>query len=343
MGSNIPSLKVMIISNAISGGGAEISMRRLLDSLTNLGVDVNMCAINKDERNDFPELGITVIGRNWGAGLRETIENLIAFRRHLTSQNPDLLLVNCEIPELYVALAAPWNVQIVTVEHTSRPWNGRRSLGYFVRTILYFRQTQWVTVSKNQPKIWPYALKSIFIPNTHSQDQLKRESPKTELVFVGRMNRGKHPEIAAEAAASTSSSIDFFGDGSEIGNLREKYQSSNFHFRGFVENPWSYISPESILIVPSEFEGDGMNVVEGVSNENPILLADNNDLRRFNFPEVNYFRDIGELVNKINEAKAKGTSVFRLDLQTKTKLLAERSPRVVAEKWIEIFHALAQK
>jgi glycosyltransferase involved in cell wall biosynthesis len=329
--------RVMIVSNSVSGGGAEISMRRLFASLRALGVDVNLCAINEDKSSDFLELGVSVIGRKWGDGLRGTLENLVKFRRHVTSHSPEILLVNCEIPELYAALTAPWGVRIVTVEHTSRPWNGRRSLGYVVRTILYIRRTQWVTVSRNQSKIWPHSLNPIFIPNSHSQDQLKNESSKPELVFVGRMNVGKHPEIAAKAAVLTSSSIDFFGDGPEINNLREKFQNPDIHFRGFVENPWSYISPESILIVSSEFEGDGMNVVEGVSNENPILLADNNDLRRFNFPEANYFSDIGELVNKINEAKAKGTSAFRLDLQTKTKLLADRNPRIVAEKWIEIF------
>lgn len=339
----MPSSKVMIVSNAISGGGAEISMRRLLDSLTTLGIDVTLCAINQDERNDRSTLGITVIGRMWGAGWRETIENLIKFRRHLTLQNPDLLLVNCEIPELYAAFVAPWDVQIMAVEHTSRPWNGRRSLGYVVRTILHLRRTEWITVSRNQTEIWPHSFRPIFIPNSHSQDEIQRESSKTELVFVGRMNRGKHPEIAVEAAVATSSSIELFGDGPEITNLREKYQSLEIHFRGFVESPWSYISEDSILIVPSEFEGDGMNIVEGVSNNNPILLADNSDLRRFNFPEANYFSDLGELVSKINEAKVQGVIPFRLGLQAKTKLLEERNPRVIAEKWIEVFYKYGKK
>jgi glycosyltransferase involved in cell wall biosynthesis len=335
--------RVIIVSNSISGGGAEISMTRLFDVLTTQGLDVTICAINHDQIIDIAREGISVIGRNWGSGLKETMNSFIKFRRHLMLHEPHILVVNCELPELYVALSAPWKISILVVEHTSRPWIGRRTLGFLVRSILLARQADWITVSRNQSEIWPYSSKPVFIPNSHIQDEKKEELVKPDLVFVGRLNHGKHPEIAAEAASVTLSSIVFFGDGPKLNDLEAKYKSPTTIFRGFVERPWSYISQDSIVVVPSEFEGDGMNIVEAVSNGNPILLADNADLRRFDLPDLNYFSGIEELISKIDDAKTFSRDRYRVGDNIRSRILAEREPLTVASKWISVFEDMSNR
>jgi glycosyltransferase involved in cell wall biosynthesis len=245
--------KIMIVTNSVSGGGAEISMMRLFKTLLSLGVNVSVCAINEDKSTTKIQAGVTVIGRQWGTGLTKTFRSLLLFRQHLRADHPDVLIVNCELPEMYVSLTAPKKSQIFVVEHTSRPWCGRRPLGYFVRKILYFRRCIWVTVSKDQSRIWPNDNRAIHIPNTHHKTDFIQNFHSAELVFIGRLNREKHPEIAAEVALMTSSTLDIFGDGPELTSLKQTYSSKQIHFHGFVENAWEHVSQNSILIVASEF------------------------------------------------------------------------------------------
>ena len=335
---SVSKKKVMIVSNSVSGGGAEISMMRLFKTLLSLGVSVSVCAINEDKTVTKPQTDVTVIGRQWGMGLTQTFRSLLLFRQHLRVNHPDVLIVNCELPELYVSLIAPLKCEIIIVEHTSRPWYGRRLLGYFVRTLLYLRRSIWVTVSKDQSRIWPKDSRAIHIPNTHHKMDSIQKFHSAELLFIGRLNREKHPEIAAEVALMSSSTIDFFGDGPEITRLKQVYNSKQLHFHGFVENAWEHVSQNSILIVASEFEGDGMNVVEAISNGNPVLLKDNSDLRRFKLPEANYFSSLTELKDKVIEAKTNGVDKFRVSEKIASEILGDREPQKVATSWIKLIN-----
>jgi glycosyltransferase involved in cell wall biosynthesis len=329
--------KVMIISNSITGGGAEISMMRLFHTLTMKKVDVEVCAINEDNLTETSINGVKVLGREWGLGFLGSLKSLLLFRKHLLEVNPDILIVNCELPELYVTLVAPIGKRIITVEHTSRPWNGRRILGRFVRFGLKLRKSSWVTVSRDQKLIWPLSCKPLYIPNSHVQSNHATETNEVDIVFVGRLNVNKHPEVVAEAALRTKSVAAFYGDGPDMLKLKEEYQGSTLHFFGFIDNPWSQISTNSIVVVASEYEGDGMNIVEAVSNNNPILLANNPDLKRFDFPEKNYFSTVDELVNKICNAKKEGADYFRIPSLIRSQLLEERDPIRIAGIWVNVF------
>lgn len=334
--------KIMIVSNSISGGGAEISMMRLFESLRLLNLNVKVCALNQDLVSDVSSIDVAIMGRNWGSGIFGTVRNLFKFRSHLRTENPDILLVNCELPELYVSLFAPNKLDIFVVEHTSRPWRGRRILGLFVRTILLARRAKWITVSRDEFPIWPFSMKPIFVPNTHIQAESFDKAGSADLVYVGRLNKGKHPEIIALAAQQTQSTAEFFGDGPEMKTLREKFNSEKIKFHGFVNQPWSKISPSSIVVVASEFEGDGMIIVEAVANRNPILLAENSDLRRFNFPDANYFKSLVELCEKIDDAKKFGSKQFCVSNSMRSRILEEREPARVASQWLSIFNGGSQ-
>jgi glycosyltransferase involved in cell wall biosynthesis len=103
-----------------------------------------------------------------------------------------------------------------------------------------------------------------------------------------------------------------------------------------------HISSRSIVIVPSEFEGDGMTVIESLSNGNPILLANNPDLRRFDLPDKNYFENLEDLIGKIKEAQRLGVERFRIDTIQKESILRERDPIIVGQKWISLFNKMGK-
>jgi glycosyltransferase involved in cell wall biosynthesis len=331
--------RILIVTNSISGGGAEISMLRLFRTLKTFGVDVNLCVINEQISESIAKEGVTSMGRQWSSGATSTIRALIRFRRYLELNRPQIIVINCELPELFAAIATPRKMRLIAVEHTSKPWYRRRFLGFMVRYWLKARDCSWVTVSRECLPVWPSNLSPRFIPNTHlpADAKVKNLSP-SDLVFVGRLNYEKHPEIAAEAAVISECTLKIFGDGPDYEKIKKSSPPSLVKLLGFIENPWSQISSESILIVPSEFEGDGMIVVEAISNNNPVLLADNSDLRRFSFPERNYFVDTSDLVSKILAAKKLGIGELRINQNQRDLILRERNALTVARQWIDLFN-----
>ncbi len=331
--------RILIVTNSISGGGAEISMLRLFRTLKTFGVDVNLCVINEQISEGIAKEGVTSMGRQWSSGAASTIRALIRFRRYLAFNRPQIVVINCELPELFAVIATPRKLRLIAVEHTSKPWYKRRFLGFMVRYWLKARKCSWVTVSSDCSPVWPCNPPLRFIPNTHVPEDAKAEDFfLSDLVFVGRLNYEKHPEIAANAAVISECTLQIFGDGPDYQKIKNSFPPSIVKLMGYIENPWAQISSEAILIVPSEFEGDGMIVVEAISNNNPILLADNSDLRRFNFPDNNYFVDTSDLVSKIKSAKNSGAGELRINQNQRDLILRERNASTVARQWIDMFN-----
>jgi glycosyltransferase involved in cell wall biosynthesis len=86
--------------------------------------------------------------------------------------------------------------------------------------------------------------------------------------------------------------------------------------------------------VPSEYEGDGLVVVEAILAGAPILLRDNEDLRRFELPDSHYFRSQKELEEKIRYIRSHGLSKFYASSEIKEKLVQSRSAKEIKVKWI---------
>ena len=78
-----------------------------------------------------------------------------------------------------------------------------------------------------------------------------------------------------------------------------------------------------------------MTIVEGILNNNQILLADNPDLRRFKLPERNYFGNLKELSSKINEIKFQGSQDFRPPHYLIANLRNERDISYITNRWLE--------
>jgi len=87
--------------------------------------------------------------------------------------------------------------------------------------------------------------------------------------------------------------------------------------------------------VGSEYEGDGIVVVEAILAGIPLLLRDISDLRRFELSENSYFEDQTDLELKISQAVF-NPELFRADQKIREKLLKERSLKAVFLQWEEL-------
>jgi len=327
-------MKVLILSNSVSGGGAERSMRILNKELNREGFNSTLLCLNNSGR-DIALDNETILSRKWKSGLLGTFRNFKEFISFYRTNNPDAIIVNCELPELYAAMIPIRVKRIICVEHTSKPWAGRRPLGGIIRSLLFLRKASWVTVNNKESRIWPLGSHSIHISNPVDPPQL---SVSTDLeppfVFVGRLREEKGIRMVLSAVANTRYSINIFGSGTLEEELMANFNGIA-NFNGFVENPWQYISADQTIIVGSEYEGDGIVIAEAILAGISLLLRDIPDLRRFGLSEISYFKDQTDLEKKIKQAVL-NPGLFRADQNTREKLLKERSLKAVFLQWKEL-------
>jgi len=327
---------VVIISNSVGGGGAENAMREVFYALS-VEFQCYLIALNRDETAFNAKDNIIVLNRKWGGGILNTFSTLIALNRSLKEMNPAILIVNCELAELLVAFSRPIHARIICVEHTTKPWTGRKLLGFCARKVLYFKRAEWVTVSSNTAFVWQGAKNAKHIPNAVPVPKLGNPIRKMNSIYIGRLNVGKRPDWALSASSKAEVNLQIFGAGPLLDGLLDMKLklNANATFHGYVEDCWKLISKNDVLLMPSSFEGDGLVIVEAILAGMRILLADNLDLRRFELPEECYCSDEEEMTKKLIEIKRGEESKFRASDDTRNRLMKSRSPEFVSDKWIK--------
>jgi glycosyltransferase involved in cell wall biosynthesis len=335
---------ILIIANSTHGGGAENTMMQLHLEFMAQGLNSTYIALNSmDDRLDACGADIVHIGRMWSDGFAKTLKSFSVATKVISRVEHDVVIVNCELPELFAAFINFGTSKLIVVEHTSKPWDGRRLLGILVRMVLRLHGAHWVTVNSQKSKIWPFGDLATHIPNPIlpiSKGELISNAGSA--VFVGRLRREKCPDLALQACIESSTEISIIGDGNFIEELTSRYGNSKLvTFHGYIDNPWSQISSESLVIVPSEYEGDGMVVSEAIQNGNPVILRDIPDLRRFNLRDLNYFKDGIELTEKLKEFK-ENPSTFNVTKSERDRILVPREMNIVRDKWLSLIDDLVE-
>jgi len=337
---NLPA--IAIVSNATTGGGAEKSMLALHQSFLKYGLKSNLIALNQSVNpKKIPHA--TELNRKWKSGVINTWRNYLDFKKSVKNIDPGFLILNCELPELYGAVLSH-KCKRICVEHTTKPWKNQKLLGVFVRSLLRFKKVYWVTVVSTQEKIWHGGSVLSFLPNPYTYELFESQTrdSNTSLVFLGGLKPNKHPEWVIEVGLTLDLPVQIFGDGELRNNLENKYQryTNQIKFFGFLSNPWKMISSNSIVIVPSDYEGDGMVIVEAVLSGHPILLRDNVDLRRFGFEDKHYFNNLEDLI-LIVKFNLKTNFKNLVVSPTKTKnLQLSRSLKKITDNWINLISNL---
>jgi glycosyltransferase involved in cell wall biosynthesis len=330
--------RVMVVTNSLAGGGAERAMNLICNELIKREWQVSLVPINSGITDGVVlKCEVFPLERNWNGTLLNTVGSLWKFNKVVSKWNPEIIILNCDLPELFGSLLLSER-KLVVLEHTSKAWAKRSTLGRIIRKILTLRKSIWAAVS-NHLTIWPNARKpqvilqnSIILPEkkieVSSSNQIKR------LVFIGRLSQEKRPEFALEIARATNLEVIFIGEGVLKNELRDNALKGSIkaNFLGWMDNPWFNVKSGDLLIVPSSLEGDGLTVVEGLAFGAPMLLADIPDLRRFNFPDKQYCATVNDFVLTISKFKNKITELV-LDENSSQAILSTRSINVVGDAW----------
>jgi glycosyltransferase involved in cell wall biosynthesis len=339
--------KIAVLSNSMSAGGAERVANLLVKNLVEKGLDLSLIVVN-DSLNDVIDINSPIfsLNRKTKTNLIRNIQTVSNFRKALKSIKPDILIANCEYPEL-LSCVSKRGIRIIVVEHTTSPWTFLPKLGWLIRAILKLRSVEWVSVAPNI-RIWPFNQIPEHIPNyffTVGTNILVSQQTRIQrLVFIGRLTREKNPEFFIRVCKESGLPGLVVGSGpleSQLRNISDELKIE-LDYAGFTPSPWDHCRDGDILIVPSLWEGDGLVVLEALSLGFPILLADIPDLRRFKLPNLNYFsmahsdpKNCSNLADQISKQINNYQSLIPSS-EYRNSILNERETESITRKWLQL-------
>jgi len=109
-------------------------------------------------------------------------------------------------------------------------------------------------------------------------------------------------------------------------------QHINVEFAGFVSNPWTSLTPNDLVIIPSASEGDGLVVIEALSAGMPILLSDIPEFRHFGLPDKHYCRSVSDFAERLSEFQGR-FNLLRIDPLLAKSILSPRSISNIGDQW----------
>lgn len=339
--------KIVIVTNSISGGGAERSMNIIGSHLNKINYDVSLIAINRSNPDEFaPNCPTYSLDRKTDSGVAGTTRALFDFFKLINKLEPDLVVLNCDLPEFF-GMLLPRRFELLVIEHNPKPFENRFVLGFLIRNILLFKKITWVAVSEHL-RIWPYRKRpQLTLLNPIDFDLISINDKEVDceikrIVFIGRLvNPQKRPEIAIQIASELNLTVDFYGSGpleSTLADIASKMKV-DARFHGYVSEVWSKLNSNDLLIIPSNYEGDGLVLLEAIARDVVFLVSDIPDFRRFDLPDINYCRNLSDYISTINKYRNNVESL-RIPIALRRKLLDNRSIKNVTESWINLLNRI---
>ena len=110
--------RIAIVTNSLSGGGAERAMNILANELHRLNHEVTVFAINNTEPDAITlTCSVVEVRRPWRGSVLDTIKSWMIFQKKIREIRPNIVILNCDLPELYGAIT-PMRAKLIAVEPT---------------------------------------------------------------------------------------------------------------------------------------------------------------------------------------------------------------------------------
>lgn len=291
-------LRVLLMVDDLSIGGAERSVAGLATALTGRGHEVVVaCAADGPLRDDIEAsgVGVRILG---GRHVKWRLSPVLALRllALLKERRFDLVHahVHAAVSAALVAGAAA-SVPVVVTEHGMAAWRGRW-VRWYTRQ-LYQRCAAFIAVSegvrerlRTVDRVRPERV--VTIPNAAIPAPRKTETdaggalealPRPLVGIVARLRPEKGPQVFVEAVANVArrhptASFVLVGDGPLRGPLTDRVRElglqGRVHFLGDRLDGPSLIGELDVLCVPSFDEAAPLVVLEAMAAGVPVVASD---------------------------------------------------------------------
>jgi glycosyltransferase involved in cell wall biosynthesis len=344
-------LRVVFVTNSLSGGGAERSMNLLTNGLRALNsgdIEVYLFPLTSSPE-DLVNVECNLIEPIFleKKSSLQILKGVLDFRKRIGEIAPDLVVLNCNLPEL-LGLFLPFDYPVVVVEHARHPWGNRKLMGFIVRVLLVLKKAHFVLVSDHL-RVWPFKKSNIEVfPNLIIDTNVVTgpvECNKVDrLVFIGRLSALKRPDWFLEICKLTNIDGIVIGDGEMRESLTSCAQefAPEIIFKGYQKDPWEFIREGDLLVVPSLSEGDGLVILEALKLRIPVILSNIVDFKRFNFPPDLLCDNPMDFARRILDVKIENNQIFLAE-ELILDIFQKRTNKEIVQKWLQYIYNLNSK
>lgn len=287
-------IKVLEIIDSLGSGGAESLLKNfVLEAKKNKLFDIEIATLysNAIFKKEIEDAGISI----WDLGLtfKFNLMGVVELTKLLKERKYDIIHVHLFPADVFAAIASlflPRNIKWIFSEHGAH--NRRRTLKIFkiLDNFTYSRYSKIVCVSKQVELVllnWIPSNKgkTKVIPNAVPIPKfLNPCSVKTyDILFVGRLTKQKSVEILLKAINilknkySKNLKIAIVGDGELKENLNnltvELGVNREVKFLGVRKDVKELMVSSKIFVLPSQWEGFGLVIIEAMSNMLPVIAT----------------------------------------------------------------------
>jgi hypothetical protein len=329
---------VALLTNSLSGGGAERAATILANLLADAGVRPVLLPCRSGPA-DLVSSNVEVVAleKRPGSGIRGLAGTLAGVQRAVRSLRPDIVHAHCELPELLAASLPPGSGRFCVTEHARDPWNQHPRVGRGVRRALALRGTTWAVPQPDMP-VWSRPGQPTFHVANPLLGVTGRWTPpggerRLRLVAVGRLAPLKRFDwlIRAVAARAEALELTVVGDGDERQSLEALAAElgAPVTFAGYQSDPWALALQHDLYVTPSATEADPLSLAEALLHEMPVLASDIPGHRGQGLSAAQLFADQQGLAQTLDDVVAGGVARL-LNPSAAASLRAQRVGSAVA-------------
>lgn len=279
-------MKVVHVISGLRGGGAEQVVLDLCKRSKNSGIDTEVVSLSHINDVAWKFGGITLFPEDITYTSKRNLPVFFTAWRamlHLYRRNPQVIHAHMFYGCLAACLVKIFrpHIRIVFTLHNSIEKSLlRKSLLYFSKPL---RNVDVVFTRKNLP--WYIRKDAVEIPNgiDHSLYK-KRVGDPPEIftcLFVGRLEKQKQPLLLVEVAVKLKDRFPFVivvaGEGSlkkeMLAAVRERGVENLFNFLGYNDDIPGLMNAAHCLLLPSEYEGMPLVVLEAAAAGLPVVCT----------------------------------------------------------------------
>jgi len=285
----------IIFVPSLNYGGAEISMSRIADYLTNSGIKLYLVVAKSKQSNEVKinNSDTKVIYLN----SRKTLFSIFKLQRLITKLDPDIILSTLPTPNFVIVFLKFFrliNAKVVVREAYANYLSWDKSLfnklnkklsifafkhsdgNIFISNELKENVHNFI-VNQNSTVIYNPVFTHDFFGRANEQVS---EIDKNKILWVtsSRLEHQKGLDLLFDAIEEIQIDYDFevlvLGSGSKLKEFKNKYKHLPITFVGNVTNPLKFLNIADLFLFPSRGEGLGNSLIEAEILGLPIISSD---------------------------------------------------------------------
>jgi glycosyltransferase involved in cell wall biosynthesis len=359
-------MKILLLINSLSAGGAEVFTANLALQYKKLGHQVKLFAyagiLDKKGialQNQLSEAGIAVF-----TGHKKILKSAFELRNLIRTFNPDVIHSNLEQSDTVLLLAAPlkWTSRSLRVRTIHNEYATQR-IPKIIHHALKQHFDLTVCCSSSVAHTYPYLCKkTVVIKNGLQKPQatkpcetalLHPRNFDTSFVTIGSFTKRngalqKSQDIILEAIKIISHlnfRVIFVGGGSELQALKDlsikNGTAEHCLFLGIQDDPLSILKTADAFLLPSRFEGMPISCLEAIACTKPMILSKIPSLLEFNFSSTLFCKpeSAEDLADKIAQFIAEKHYFIDLAMHELPKVFEQYDIENCASQYIEHYRA----